>query len=72
MSFDIYGLLLFLIIMIPNIWFAVTAPNNVRRADSITEVVDAIASVCQVLMAIALFSIFTICHLTYGAVKFII
>lgn len=55
LSFDIWGLLLFLIVMIPNfIWFFVPAPNDVLRADSVTEVVDTIASICQVLMVIAL------------------
>lgn len=55
LSFDIWGLLLFLIIMIPNfIWFAVPAPNDVLRADSVTGAIDAVASVCQVLMVIAL------------------
>ena len=55
LSFDIWGLLLFLIIMIPNfIWFSIPAPNDVLRADSITDVVDTIASICQVLMIIAL------------------
>lgn len=55
LGFNIYGLFLFLIIMIPNfIYFAVPAPNDVLRADSVTEVIDTIASVCQVLMVIAL------------------
>lgn len=55
LSFDIWGLLLFLIIMIPNfIWFSVPAPNDVLRVDSVTEVVDTIASICQVWMVIAL------------------
>ena len=54
-GFNIYGLLLFLIIMIPNfIWFAVPAPNDVLRTESVTEVIDTITSVCQVLMVIAL------------------
>ena len=54
-GFNIYGLLLFLIIMIPNfIWFAVPAPNDVLRVELVTEVIDAIASVCQVLMVISL------------------
>lgn len=54
-GFDIWGAVLFLIIMIPNfIWFAVPAPNDVLRADSVTEVFDAISSVSQVLMAAAL------------------
>lgn len=55
LGFDIWGLLLFLLIMLPNfIWFAIPAPNDVLRTKSITEIVDTIASVCQVLMVIAL------------------
>lgn len=55
LSFDISGLLLFLIVMIPNfIWFAVPAPNDILRTESITESVDAIASVCQILMIAAI------------------
>ncbi len=51
LHFDIWGLLLFLIIMTPNfIWFAVPAPNDVLRTDSVTETLDTVASVCQVLM----------------------
>ena len=54
-GFNIYGLLLFLIIMIPNfIWFAAPAPNDVLRTESVTEVIDTIASVCQILMVIVL------------------
>lgn len=54
-SFEIGGLLLFLIVMLPNfIWFAVPAPNDILRANSITETVDTIASVCQILMIAAL------------------
>lgn len=50
-SFDVWGLAVFLIIMIPNcIWFAVPVPNDVLRAESKTAAVDAIASVCQVLL----------------------
>ena len=49
-GFDVWGLILFLLIMFPNfIWFAVPAPNDVLRAESVTPVVDTIASVCQVL-----------------------
>ena len=49
-GFDVWGLLLFLLVMLPNfIWFAVPAPNDVLRADSVTPVVDVIASICQVL-----------------------
>ena len=54
-GFDIGGLLLFLIIMIPNfIWFAVPAPNDILRNHSITETIDAVASVFQVIMIICL------------------
>lgn len=49
-SFDIWGLAIFLIIMIPNfIWFAVPAPNDILRAESKTVIIDTIASVCQAL-----------------------
>lgn len=55
LSFEIWGLLLFLIIMIPNfIWFAIPAPNDILRAKSITEMVDTVASVCQILMIVAI------------------
>lgn len=49
-SFDPWGLLLFLLVMLPNsIWFAVPAPNDILRTDSVTPVVDAVGSVFQVL-----------------------
>lgn len=49
-GFDVWGLILFLLVMLPNfIWFAVPAPNDVLRAESATPIIDAIASVCQVL-----------------------
>ena len=55
LCFDIWGLVLFLAIMIPNfIWFAVPAPNDILRAESATAALDTIASVCQVLMVAAL------------------
>lgn len=55
MGFDVWGLMLFLAVMIPNIiWFAVPAPNDVLRAESATQAVDMIASVCQVLMVFSL------------------
>ncbi|MFO7161653.1 MAG: hypothetical protein DIU81_009265 [[Clostridium] cellulosi] len=54
-GFDVWGLLLFLIIMIPNIlWFAIPAPNDILRTDSSTKPIDAVASVCQVLMVVTL------------------
>ena len=55
LGFDIWGLLLFLIIMIPNfIWFVIPAPNDILRSKSITETIDTVASLCQVLMIVAL------------------
>lgn len=54
-GFDVWALVLFFIIMIPNfIWFAVPAPNDILRGESITKTVDAIASICQVLMIMSL------------------
>lgn len=54
-GFDIWGLVVFLVIMIPNfIWYAVPAPDDMLRAESVTEVIDAIGSVSQVLMIFAL------------------
>ena len=52
---DVWALVLFFIIMIPNfIWFAVPAPNDILRGESITKTVDEIASICQVLMVMSL------------------
>lgn len=54
-SFDIWALLLFLIIMIPNfIWLAIPAPNDILRTDSITKTIDLIASIFQILMIVSL------------------
>ncbi len=56
MSFDVWALVVFLIIMIPNfIWSAVPAPNDILRTESATKVIDTIGSIFQVLM------IFTLC-----------
>ena len=54
--FDIWGLVvLFLVIMLPNfIWFAIPAPNDILRTDSVTPIVDAIGSFCQIYFIIAL------------------
>ncbi len=57
-GFDIWGLILFLLIMLPNfIWFAVPAPNDILRAESVTKVADTIGSVCQVVMVAVLCAI---------------
>ena len=54
-GFDIWGLIVFIIIMLPNfIWFAVPAPNDILRKKSVTVVIDAIATICQVLMIFSL------------------
>ena len=51
MGFDAWGLVVFFMIMLPNfIWFAVPAPNDILRTESITVVIDTIGSICQVLM----------------------
>lgn len=54
-GFDIFGLLLFLLVMIPNfIWFAVPALHDILRNESATPVIDTVGSVCQVLFVGAL------------------
>ena len=54
-GFDLWGLLLFLAIMLPNIiWFLVPAPADILRNTSITPVVDTVASVFQVIMVAAI------------------
>lgn len=55
MGFDLWGMLLFLFIMLPNfLWFALPAPNDVLRVSSVTPAADQIGQVFQVLMAAAL------------------
>ena len=47
-GFDISGLLLFILVMIPNfIWFKFPAPDDVLRADSVTPIIDVIGSIFQ-------------------------
>lgn len=54
-GFDVFGLILFLLVMIPNfIWFALPAPNDVLRAESITPIIDGIGSVAQVVFIAAI------------------
>lgn len=54
-GFQIWGLILFLIIMLPNFyWFAVPAPHDILRGESVTPALDRIASIAQVLLVIAL------------------
>ena len=54
-GFDVWGLVLFLLIMLPNfVWFAYPAPNDILRAESATEIFDIIASICQVSIVVCL------------------
>lgn len=54
-GFDPWGLGLFLVIMLPNcIWFAVPAPNDILRAESVTPLLDTVGQVFQVALAAAL------------------
>ena len=54
-KFNIYGLLLFFIIMIPNlIWFMIKAPNDILRVESVTPTLDLIASIFQIIMVVFL------------------
>ena len=54
-GFDISGLVLFLLVMIPNlIWFAVPAPNDILREPSVTPIVDVTGSVFQILFVSAM------------------
>ena len=54
-GFDPWGLGLFLLIMLPNfVWFAVPAPDDILRMESVTPLIDAIAQVFQIIMAAAL------------------
>lgn len=54
-GFDPYGLVLFFLIMIPNvIWMAVPQSDDIFREESITPILDGIAAVCQALMVLAL------------------
>ena len=49
-GFDFGGLLLFLVIMLPNfIWMAIPAPNDILRVTSITPIIDTIGSIFQVI-----------------------
>lgn len=55
LHFNIGSLCLFLIIMLPNfIWFAVPAPHDILRTESVTPLIDTVAQVSQVLMIAAL------------------
>ncbi len=54
-GFDVWGLILFFIIMLPNfVWFAVPAIHDVLRNPSVTPRMDTVASVFQVVMIASL------------------
>ncbi len=54
-GFDVWGLVVFLLIMIPNfIWFGVSAPNDVLRNTSGTPTIDLIAQIFQVILVASL------------------
>jgi len=54
-GFDPWGLALFLMIMLPNfVWFAVPAPNDILRGESVTPLLDSLAQVLQIVMVAAL------------------
>lgn len=54
-GFEAGGLILFAVVMLPNfLWFAVPAPNDVLRRESITPILDMAAQCFQVLLAAAL------------------
>lgn len=54
-GFEVWGLVLFIGIMLPNfVWFAVPAPNDILRGESVTEIADIIGSVFQAVMIAAL------------------
>lgn len=55
LGLDWGGLVLFLILMAPNfVWFAVPAPQDVLREESLTPVLDTLAAAAQVFLAAAL------------------
>lgn len=54
-GFEAWGLTLFIIVMLPNVlWFAIPAPNDVLRTESVTPMIDTIGMAFQVLMVATL------------------
>ena len=55
LGFDLWGLALFLVVMLPNfVWFALPSPNDILRQESVTPLVDSVAQVFQIAIAAAL------------------
>ena len=74
-QFDLSGLLVFLMVMIPNfIWFAVPAPNDVLRNESVTPTLDLIASIFQVIMVglLCLVRNKSVSHIRFPSVKMVL
>jgi len=86
-GFDVWAFILFFAVMLPNFyWYAVPAPNDILRSESVTPVVDTIGSVFQILMVGAICVIkrrdveklrwsnnilaMTVCYITYIIVWF--
>ena len=47
-GFEVWGLVLFLLVMLPNfIWFAIPAPNDILRTASSTPIIDMVSSFFQ-------------------------
>lgn len=55
LGFDLWGLALFLLIMLPNfLWSAVPAPRDILRRESVTPLIDTTGQVFQIIMAASL------------------
>ena len=55
LSFEIFGLFLFLIIMMPNfIYFVFSTPHDIFQVNSITKNIDKAAFVSQIFMIVSL------------------
>lgn len=55
LGFDMWGLTLLLMIMLPNfLWFALPAPNDILRRESVTPLLDTIAQAFQIIIATSL------------------
>ncbi|MBQ8538911.1 MAG: hypothetical protein IJ433_04605 [Ruminococcus sp.] len=55
LGFDFLGLILFALMMIPTLlWSFIQAPNDILRTESITPVIDIIASISQTVMIASL------------------
>ena len=67
-GFDAWGLGVFLLMMVPTmVWSMVPAPDDVLRTESVTPVVDTIASVLQFL---AIACLFVLINKTRGKLRF--